>query len=60
MSEGILFESEKDVHMIGRLCKTLQRAYPNDYLLETNINYWNQDLKTTDVGTRWRGMLEHN
>lgn len=40
--------------MIGKLYKILQRAYPTDNLLEKNINYWNQDLKGTDVGTRWR------
>ena len=32
----------------------MQRAYPTDNLLENNINYWNQDFRRTDVGTRWR------
>lgn len=52
--EGILFGSEKDIHMIGKIYKTLKRAYPTDNLLEKNITYWNQDLKITDVGTIWR------
>ena len=35
--EGILFESEKDVHMIGKQYKTLRRAYATDNLLEKNL-----------------------
>jgi hypothetical protein len=50
--EGMLFQSEKDVHMIGEIYKTLQRAYPTDNILEKNVNYWNQYLKRTDVGIR--------
>jgi hypothetical protein len=37
--------------MMGRIYCTLQRAYPPDNLLETNINH---DLKRSDAGIRWR------
>ena len=37
-----------------RYTKPLQRVHPTDNLLEKNINYWNQDFKRTDVGTKWR------
>ena len=41
--------------MIGKIYKTLQRAYPTDNLLEKKyITYWNQNFKRTDIGTRWR------
>ena len=40
--------------MIGHIYKTLQRAYLTDNLLGGGKNDWNQDLKITDVGTRWR------
>ena len=52
--QGILFESENDINMTGKPYKTLQRAYPTDYLLETKTNFWNQEFKITDFGTRWR------
>ena len=35
--------------MIGKIYKTLQRAYLTDNVLEKNINYSNQDLKITDI-----------
>jgi hypothetical protein len=31
--------------MKGKKYKILQRTYPTDNLLETNLHYWNQDLK---------------
>jgi hypothetical protein len=36
-------------HWIGQMYKTLQKAYSTDNLLKTYRNYWNQDLKMTDI-----------
>lgn len=52
--EGILFESEKDTNIIGKVYKTLKSAYPIYNLLDKNMNYWYQNVKITDIGTRWR------
>jgi hypothetical protein len=38
--------------MIGKTYKTLQRAYPTDNVFEKNTNYFDQDLKMTDISTR--------
>jgi hypothetical protein len=47
--EGIIFESENYVHMIGKIYNTLQRAYPTENLFKNFFQLLEPRLK----GTAW-------
>ena len=52
--DDIIFNTETDKKMIGKIYNGLLKNQTAEHLLEKKIELWNRDLGRTDIGQKWK------
>ena len=52
--DDIIFNTETDKKMIGKIYNGLLKNQTAEHLLENKIELWNRDLGRTDIGQKWK------